>query len=48
MLKNNFRLNRKTIKEIEKARRNIKKGEFVTEEEAEKILRFNRGYIHTR
>jgi len=32
------RLSQKTIKEIEKARQEIKKGEFYNEEEAKKIL----------
>jgi len=38
MCKKQPRLSQKTIKEIEKARQEIKKGEFYTEEEAKKIL----------
>ena len=38
MCKNQPKLSQKTIKEIEEARKQIKKGEFYTEEEAKKIL----------
>jgi predicted transcriptional regulator len=38
MCKKQPRLSQKTIKEIEEARKQIKKGEFYTEEEAKKIL----------
>jgi len=38
MCKKQPKLSQKTIKEIEKARQEIKRGEFYTEEEAKKIL----------
>lgn len=38
MCKKQPKLSQKTVKEIEKARKEIKKGEFYTEEEAKKIL----------
>ena len=38
MCKKQPKLSQKTIKEIEQARAQIKKGEFYTEEEAKKIL----------
>jgi len=38
MCKKQPKLSQRTIKEIEKARQEIKKGEFYTEEEAKKIL----------
>jgi len=36
--KTNLKLSQKTIKDIQEAREQIKKGEFYTEEEAKKIL----------
>jgi len=38
MCKKQPRLSQKTVNEIEKAREEVKKGEFYTEEEAKKIL----------
>jgi len=39
--KDNLKLNKKTIKEIEEARKRIEAREFLTEKEARKILRFS-------
>ena len=40
-MEDNFLLNKKVIREIEEARKKIKDGEFLTEKEARKILRFS-------